>query len=74
MAKRQTKEEKLIDSAINKAYGASCAGVMVPIMSLPAIFAEGKKFYLEGKRDIELQTAIRKYVDTIGTSCSNGKR
>lgn len=64
MAKK-TKEDKLIDNAINAAYVAGCANIQINMMDIPNVFAEGKKFYLEGKRDDELRDAIRQYVESI---------
>jgi hypothetical protein len=65
MAKRQTKEEKLIDNTINAAYGVACNGISINVFDIPKVFAKGKEAYLAGKRGVELQTAIREYVDTI---------
>jgi hypothetical protein len=64
MAKK-SKEDKIIDKAIDVAYRNGCANIQINMMDIPNVFAEGKKFYLEGKRDDELRDAIRQYVESI---------
>jgi len=60
-----SKSDKVIDNAVSHAYAVSCSGIQVSIWDLTKIHEEGKKAYLAGKRDGDLEIAIREFVETI---------
>ena len=62
---RQSKQDKLNDKRIEQAYYATCTGITIPMMSIPKVFAEGRKALAEGCDDATLRERIRAYVETI---------
>lgn len=57
--------QKKIDKLVEAAYTRSCSGVQIDIMDISKVFRAGAVAVREGKRDAELDKAVRAFVDTI---------
>jgi hypothetical protein len=63
--KKETKEEKLIDKRIERAYRRSCHGMVIAILDIPKVFAVGRTCIAEGSDDMRLEQQLRAYVESI---------
>jgi len=57
--------KKQIDRRVEQAYYRSCSGIQINIMDIGRVFEAGRVSVAGGADDVELETAIRAFVDTI---------
>lgn len=65
MAAPKKLTQKKIDDLVDASYRRSCSGVSINVMDISKVFKVGTAAVLEGKRDAELDKAVRAFVDTI---------
>jgi len=63
--KAKSKVEKIIDNRIDAAYRATCSGIQINIMDIPAVFREGRRLLESGADEAVLRTGIRAYVEQL---------
>ncbi len=56
---RRKQGKKAIEARIDRAYGRSCSGVLVSVLDLGKIHAEGLRVVALGGSDEELERALR---------------
>ena len=65
MTRAGKRSAKIADKRIERAYNATCPGIMIDIMNIGKIFAYGRTQIAQGVDDAALALAIHAYVQTI---------
>ncbi len=62
---RQTKQQKIDEYRINRAYAKNCSGLQIDIMNIGAVFKAGERAIAAGADDVALGVALLDFVNTI---------
>jgi hypothetical protein len=65
MAQNKTPQQKRIDTLVGAAYHKACSGLVVNIMDLGKIMAEGRKLLAEGVTEERLCSGLRAFTETL---------
>lgn len=62
---RQTKQQKIDENRINRAFNQACSGVQIPMLDIPKVFRAGQAAIDAGADDAALTEAVVAFVETI---------